>query len=153
MDCGPIQRIWSPDELFVNYITAIINYYLSPVATLSASFRLCKHTASHSPSFSTVRRFPPFVLQDLRQQLDKLLEEKIVRPGVTNWNESEKEGALMRAIAELISTEEAEGGVGGGDAGGRGGGRYSGGGGGGYGGGKYRGSSHQKGDKHHWKRK
>ena len=59
------------------------------------------------------------MLQDLRRQLDRLLEEKIVRPGVTSWNESEKEGALMRAIAELISTEEAEGGVGGGDAGGR----------------------------------
>ena len=44
-----------------------------------------------------------------------------MRPGVTSWNESEKEGALMRAIAELISTEEAEGGVGGGDVGGRGG--------------------------------
>nr|KAG5698926.1 hypothetical protein BaRGS_024847 [Batillaria attramentaria] len=47
--------------------------------------------------------------KDLRRQLDRLLEEKIVRPGVTNWNETEKEGALMRAIAELISTEESEG--------------------------------------------
>ncbi|XP_076451266.1 ATP-dependent DNA/RNA helicase DHX36-like [Babylonia areolata] len=53
------------------------------------------------------------LVKDLRQQLDRLLEEKIVRPGVTNWNESEKEGALMRAIAELISTEEVDGGEGG----------------------------------------
>ncbi|KAK7094211.1 hypothetical protein V1264_007863 [Littorina saxatilis] len=63
------------------------------------------------------------LVKDLRRQLDRLLEEKIVRPGVTNWNETEKEGALMRAIAELISTEEVEGGTGGGEGAGRWGGR------------------------------
>ena len=83
-----------------------------------------------------------------------------MRPGVTSWNESEKEGALMRAIAELISTEEAEGGVGGGDVGGRGGGRYGGGGGGGgedYGAGRYRdrdwGSGHPKSERYRGRRK
>lgn len=49
-------------------------------------------------------------LQDLRQQLDRLLEDKIIHPGVTTWSRTEKEGALMHAILELISTEESVGG-------------------------------------------
>ena len=39
-------------------------------------------------------------------ELDKLLEYKITHPGVTDWNPRDKEGALMRAITDLITTEE-----------------------------------------------
>ncbi|PVD36953.1 hypothetical protein C0Q70_03946 [Pomacea canaliculata] len=50
------------------------------------------------------------LVKDLRQQLDRLLEDKIIHPGVTTWSRTEKEGALMHAILELISTEESVGG-------------------------------------------
>ena len=38
--------------------------------------------------------------------MDKLLEYKITHPGVTNWNPREKEGALMTAMLELLTTED-----------------------------------------------
>ena len=44
-------------------------------------------------------------LQDLRAELDKLLSYKITHPGVTNWNQKDKEGALLHAITDLIITE------------------------------------------------
>ncbi|XP_067658933.1 ATP-dependent DNA/RNA helicase DHX36-like [Haliotis asinina] len=46
------------------------------------------------------------LVKDLRRELDKLLEHKITHPGPTSWNEAEKEGALMRAISDLITTDE-----------------------------------------------
>lgn len=46
--------------------------------------------------------------QDLRQQLDKLLTKKITTPGPTCWNMSDPEGALMSAIADLITTEDQD---------------------------------------------
>ncbi|ODM89700.1 ATP-dependent RNA helicase DHX36 [Orchesella cincta] len=48
------------------------------------------------------------LVQALRKHLDKLLEEKIVNPGPTCWNELSKEGALMRAIIEVITAEYCE---------------------------------------------
>ena len=45
-------------------------------------------------------------LQGLRFELDKLLEYKITHPGPTNWNPKEKEGALMTALLELLTTED-----------------------------------------------
>jgi hypothetical protein len=42
----------------------------------------------------------------LRVELDKLLEYKITHPGVTQWNDRDKEGALLQAILDLIITEE-----------------------------------------------
>ncbi len=45
-------------------------------------------------------------LQELRDELDKLLEYKITHPGVTSWNPNNKEGALMNAILDLITTED-----------------------------------------------
>ena len=48
------------------------------------------------------------LLQDLRKQLDNLLEEKISRPGVTNWDPRSKEGAVLQAITSLITTEETQ---------------------------------------------
>ena len=40
----------------------------------------------------------------LRSRLDELLEYKISHPGIIDWN-SGREGALMRAIVELLSSE------------------------------------------------
>ena len=48
------------------------------------------------------------MLQELREELDKLLEEKITNPGVTNWNANSKEGALLTAIINLVTTEEKQ---------------------------------------------
>ena len=45
--------------------------------------------------------------QELRGQLDKILEHKTRNPGVTDWGKNTKEGAVMEAILELITTEEA----------------------------------------------
>ncbi|XP_021366519.1 ATP-dependent RNA helicase DHX36-like isoform X2 [Mizuhopecten yessoensis] len=46
------------------------------------------------------------MVKDLRQQLDRILEEKIKRPGVTDWSKKSREGAVMCAILELLTTEE-----------------------------------------------
>ncbi|CAG0879878.1 unnamed protein product [Darwinula stevensoni] len=43
-------------------------------------------------------------MQQLRGELDKLLEYKISHPGVTQWDPETKEGAILRAIVELITT-------------------------------------------------
>ncbi|CAL8147757.1 unnamed protein product [Orchesella dallaii] len=48
------------------------------------------------------------LVQALRKHLDELLEEKITNPGPTCWHELSKEGALMRAIIELITAEYKE---------------------------------------------
>ncbi|XP_069121656.1 ATP-dependent DNA/RNA helicase DHX36-like [Argopecten irradians] len=45
------------------------------------------------------------MVKDLRQQLDKILEEKIKHPGPTDWSKSSREGAIMSAITELLTTE------------------------------------------------
>lgn len=47
-----------------------------------------------------------YCLQSLRTQLDELLEYKISHPGVTRWNKSSKEGALLHTIVDLISSEK-----------------------------------------------
>ena len=44
--------------------------------------------------------------QKLRKQLDKLLEDKITKTGVTNWDKQSKEGILLHAIIDLITVEE-----------------------------------------------
>ncbi|XP_037783105.1 ATP-dependent DNA/RNA helicase DHX36-like isoform X1 [Penaeus monodon] len=46
------------------------------------------------------------LVQSLRTQLDELLEYKISHPGVTRWNKSSKEGALLHTIVDLISSEK-----------------------------------------------
>ena len=46
------------------------------------------------------------LVKDLRKQLDKVLTRKITSPGVTSWDPSTSEGALMAAIADLITTED-----------------------------------------------
>ena len=58
-------------------------------------------------TFASSERIAQLVKQ-LRAELDKLLEYKITHPGPTNWSESSKEGALMRAIIDLISREEIQ---------------------------------------------
>ena len=40
-------------------------------------------------------------------ELDNLLERRILHPGVTSWDPKTKDGALMRAISDLITTEES----------------------------------------------
>ncbi|BFZ23379.1 hypothetical protein BsWGS_26418 [Bradybaena similaris] len=46
------------------------------------------------------------LVKDLRQQLDKLLTSKITRPGPTKWDRAQSEGALLAAIADLITQED-----------------------------------------------
>ncbi|RUS82845.1 hypothetical protein EGW08_009367, partial [Elysia chlorotica] len=59
-------------------------------------------------------RSTAMLVKDLRRQLDKLLGQKITKPGPTRWSKGEKEGALMTAISDLICTEtsSASGGIG-----------------------------------------
>lgn len=45
------------------------------------------------------------LVQSLRNELDQLLEYKISHPGITQWNKSTKEGALLNTIVDLISSE------------------------------------------------
>ncbi|CAH1775187.1 unnamed protein product [Owenia fusiformis] len=45
------------------------------------------------------------IVKELRYEFDALLEYKITHPCVTDWNPRSKEGALMRAIISLITTE------------------------------------------------
>ncbi|CAD5122474.1 DgyrCDS10897 [Dimorphilus gyrociliatus] len=47
------------------------------------------------------------LIGELRNELDSLLDYKISKPSPTNWDRQSKEGALMRAIIDLIITEEA----------------------------------------------
>ena len=44
--------------------------------------------------------------QDLRQELDRLLRQKINKPGMIQWGQDCKEGRIMQAIIDLITTEE-----------------------------------------------
>ena len=41
----------------------------------------------------------------LRSHLDELLEHKISYPGVSDWSSDCREGALLQAIVELLSSE------------------------------------------------
>ncbi|XP_067138666.1 ATP-dependent DNA/RNA helicase DHX36-like [Centruroides vittatus] len=43
---------------------------------------------------------------ELRQELDKLLAQKIAQPGVTNWNKHDAECELLKTIIDLITQEE-----------------------------------------------
>lgn len=44
--------------------------------------------------------------QSLRKELDHLLEHKISHPGITRWDKTSKEGALLHTIVDLISSEK-----------------------------------------------
>ncbi|KAK4309183.1 hypothetical protein Pmani_019168 [Petrolisthes manimaculis] len=46
------------------------------------------------------------LVQNLRKELDHLLEYKISHPGMTRWDKSSKEGALLHTIVDLISSEK-----------------------------------------------
>ena len=48
------------------------------------------------------------LIQELRYELNKLLEHKITHPGITSWDKKGKEGALMHAIVDLLMGEEEE---------------------------------------------
>lgn len=47
------------------------------------------------------------LVQSLRSELDQLLEYKISHPGMTRWEKSSKEGALLQTIVDLISSEKS----------------------------------------------
>ncbi|XP_076330694.1 ATP-dependent DNA/RNA helicase DHX36-like [Tachypleus tridentatus] len=52
---------------------------------------------------------PPKVahlMKELREELDKLLQHKANYPGVACWDPSTTEGALLKAIVELITSED-----------------------------------------------
>ena len=44
-------------------------------------------------------------LQELRRALDELLEFKVSNPGVTDWDTSRREGAILDAITNLLSCQ------------------------------------------------
>ncbi|PSN56785.1 ATP-dependent RNA helicase DHX36 [Blattella germanica] len=46
------------------------------------------------------------LVKELRKRLDQLLEYKITHPGTINWNRNSPEGAVLRAIIELITSED-----------------------------------------------
>ena len=46
------------------------------------------------------------LVRDFRSEIDRLLEHKAIHPAPTNWDRASKEGALMNAMVELITTEE-----------------------------------------------
>ncbi|GLH02658.1 Uncharacterized protein GBIM_08628 [Gryllus bimaculatus] len=48
------------------------------------------------------------IIQELRERMVKLLEYKISHPGTIDWSHDAKEGALLRAIIELISYEDRQ---------------------------------------------
>ncbi|XP_069705785.1 ATP-dependent DNA/RNA helicase DHX36 [Periplaneta americana] len=48
------------------------------------------------------------LVKELRKRLDQLLEYKITHPGTINWSRSSTEGAVMRAIIELITSEDKQ---------------------------------------------
>ncbi|ESO94287.1 hypothetical protein LOTGIDRAFT_161510 [Lottia gigantea] len=43
------------------------------------------------------------LVKDLRVRLDKVLEQKITKPGPTDWTHGSKEGSLMKLIIDLMS--------------------------------------------------
>ncbi|XP_022089180.1 ATP-dependent RNA helicase DHX36-like isoform X2 [Acanthaster planci] len=47
-----------------------------------------------------------YLVKDLRCELDKLLQQKISQPGMTCWRQDTKEGRIMQAIIDLITTQE-----------------------------------------------
>ncbi|XP_022251673.1 ATP-dependent RNA helicase DHX36-like [Limulus polyphemus] len=59
-----------------------------------------KHIAFHCPPRVA------HLVKELREELDKLLQHKANHPGVTCWDPSTKEGALLKAIVELITSED-----------------------------------------------
>lgn len=51
----------------------------------------------------------PFCLQNLRQELDDLLQEKIENPHPVDWNDTKsRDTAVLTAIIDLITTQENE---------------------------------------------
>ncbi|KAG8233215.1 hypothetical protein J437_LFUL013269 [Ladona fulva] len=46
------------------------------------------------------------LVKKLRSRLDDLLEDKIAHPGITDWSSNSEEGKLLRAIVELITSED-----------------------------------------------
>lgn len=59
-----------------------------------------------------VSSFPPlsfFYLQDLKKELDDLLQEKIENPHPVDWNKTKsRDTAVLTAIIDLITTQENE---------------------------------------------
>ncbi|XP_074654331.1 ATP-dependent DNA/RNA helicase DHX36-like isoform X2 [Tubulanus polymorphus] len=45
------------------------------------------------------------LVKDLRHQFELVLEQKVLKPGATDWDPCSKEGAVIRAIMDLITTD------------------------------------------------
>lgn len=56
--------------------------------------------------FGATRRVASLV-QELRREFDLLMERKITNPCATNWYRRTQEGALMRAILDLLVTDDS----------------------------------------------
>nr|CAD7460824.1 unnamed protein product [Timema tahoe] len=54
------------------------------------------------------RKSTSSLVKDLRNRLDGLLEHKVTHPGVIDWSRTSEEGALLRAIIELITYEDKQ---------------------------------------------
>ena len=62
-------------------------------------------TFSHS-ALSSVINIVVFCPQELRIELDRLLAYKVTHPGASCWQPQDKEGVLLQAIIDLITTED-----------------------------------------------
>ena len=67
----------------------------------------CEVTIDDWITFHSSKRNAELV-KELRIELDKLLEYKITHPGPTVSDPKTKEGALLRAIIDLLETEKCE---------------------------------------------
>ncbi|XP_072015621.1 LOW QUALITY PROTEIN: ATP-dependent DNA/RNA helicase DHX36-like [Amphiura filiformis] len=45
------------------------------------------------------------LVQELRHQMEQLLEHKITHPGITNWQHNSREGKIMTAIVDLFTMD------------------------------------------------
>ena len=45
------------------------------------------------------------VFKELRRYLDELLAYKVSNPGITDWDERKREGAVLRTIIDLLSLQ------------------------------------------------
>lgn len=62
-----------------------------------------------SLSFFLSLLLSPFCLQNLRQELDDLLQEKIENPHPVDWDDTKcRDTAVLTAIIDLITTQENE---------------------------------------------
>lgn len=59
------------------------------------------------PQISCFDIYVVIMFQELRQELDYVLDSRITNSKDSNWDPKSKEGAILRAIIDLVTTEDA----------------------------------------------